>query len=317
MRKKALLVLLAAMTLTVASVGTAFAYEDNGDIASQSETEEHTHTWGEDVKVVDKEAVWEHKDAVYSEPEWVEPVYGEDKWVIDQEAVYQDKYELMTVCNNCYANGIIVQLKNNMIVGTGETWAEHALKNGCGSYGQHDILVGQELVTPEQGHWEKGDLISEGYWTDPVLVSPAEDILVSAEEFHYEHTCTVCGEIQNRDTGEVIQQGSLSGQPTEPVVPNDPNTPQDTPENNVTDDPNTPQTTPDNTPNTETNVTETSTSQNNTTTGNTTGAAAVNTSESKKSPKTGDGTGTMSLLTLVGGALTGGTALAFRKRLAK
>ena len=311
MKRKALLVLLAAMTLTVASVGTAFAYEDNGDVATQNETGEHTHTWGEDTWV-------KTADAVYSESEWVvtkeeqkiehEAVYGEDKWVVDIPA----KWEIHAIC---YACGYDYTANHDPSKDINDEVIEHISANidVCGQYGTMNVKVQDEV-----GHYEKGDLITpawtetipeEGYWTEPELITP--------EQGYWTHECTVCGEIQNRDTGEVIQQGALSGQPTEPVVPNDPNTPQDTPENNVTDDPNTPQTTPDNTPNTETNVTETSTSQNNTTTGNTTGAAAVNTSESKKSPKTGDGTGTMSLLTLVGGALTGGTALAFRKRLAK
>lgn len=335
MRKKALLVLLATMTLTLASVGTVFAYEDNGDVASQSETEEHTHTWGEDKYVVDKAAV-----------------APEQKWVVDKEAVYEqiwvgdvetvvvefEELEYMTgeykkllegvevtdwlqegafICRNC---GYEVRSADPDVVLEGKR--AHFRDDGftvCGNTNWTDWryhTVTGTKVSDVNGHYENGDIISEeeGHWEDVEGTG-------SPEIGHYEHTCTVCGEIQNRDTGEVIQQGALSGQPTEPVVPNDPNTPQDTPENNVTDDPNTPQTTPDNTPNTEPNVTEPSTSQgqgsNNTTTGNTTGAAAVNTSESKKSPKTGDGTGTMSLLTLVGGALTGGTALAFRKRLAK
>lgn len=308
------------MTLTLASVGTAFAYGNNGDIVGQSETKEHTHTWGADVKVVDKEAVWEHKDAVYSEPEWVEPVYGEDVWVVDQEAVYQDKYELMTVCNKCYANGIIVQLKNNMIVGTGETWAEHALKNGCGSYGQHDVLVGQELVTPEQGHWETGDLISEGYWTDPVLISPEEDILVSAEEFHYEHTCTVCGEIQNSETGEVIKEGTVPTDPdVDPSEPTDPDVDPSEPTNPT--DPVKPsdptETEKPETGDKENTTTEENTDKNTTTTDKKTDTETTTESSEGKAPKTGDVSSMIYLVTLAGSAVTGGTAFGLRRKFRK
>lgn len=60
MKRKMILVLLAAMTLTVGSVGTDFAATNNGGTEIQaSDTAEHTHTWGDAYYVKDADAVYD------------------------------------------------------------------------------------------------------------------------------------------------------------------------------------------------------------------------------------------------------------------
>ncbi len=60
MKRKMILVLLAAITLTVGSVGTVFAATNNGGTEIQaSDTAEHTHTWGDAYYVKDADAVYD------------------------------------------------------------------------------------------------------------------------------------------------------------------------------------------------------------------------------------------------------------------
>lgn len=305
MKKKTLLVLLATMTLTLASVGTVFAYGNNGDVVGQSETEEHVHTWGDPIKVVDKAEIW-------SESEWVEPVYGEDKWVVDKEAVYEPIVELHQRCNGC---GLDLTATYGGAENQDKYW-DHNFE--CGNPGFRDdwVTVGQKLIQEEQGHWEKGDLISEGYWTDPVLISP--------EEFHYEHTCTVCGEIQNSETGEVIEEGKLPtdpdvdpSEPTDPKDPSEPTNPTDPVKPSDPTETEKPET--DNKENTTTQEQENTDKKTDTETTTDKKADTETTAENTegKAPKTGDVSSMIYLATLAGSAVTGGTAFGLRRKFRK
>ena len=331
MKKKAILALIAAMTLSMASVGTVFAAVNNGGNGEVREKEEHIHTWGDPFYVKDADAVY---DTVYHEA-----VYSDPYWVVDVPEIT----EIHTVCYTCgynfslnygpdQINDVILQHAKN-----------HALNGESGAYGSKEVVVQEE-----QGHYEK-DLIQDA-WT--------EDILVTPELGHWAHTCSGCGETQNSETGEVIKPGTLPEEPTEPSEPTEPEQPTDpsqpsepsnpgtNPGDGETTDPTEPGDNTDNTDNpedtekpednqnpsedtekpednqnpsednqdTENNqdtVTGTKVEQENTDTTENTGE---NQETGRKSPKTGDPANLMYLVTLAGSALTGGTVLGFKRR---
>lgn len=234
MKQKMILALLAAMTLTVGSVGTVFAATNNGGAEVQtSEPEVHTHTWGAPVYVVDQEAV-----------------YGPSEWVIDKEAEYEqikvvdspawteEITENHTICYACEAAG------NTVIM---DGWGDEQIVNHMDeahggmpfSYGNRVIVI-DSIYHPEEFHYENGALISpeEGHWTEAPLITP--------EQGHWEHTCEGCGEIQNSETGEVIKPGTITtpenpGTET-PETPDTENPDTETPENPDTNTPTNPDT---------------------------------------------------------------------------
>lgn len=247
MKKRIVIALIATLTLTLGSFGTAFAMNSNpvielqkNEIFDQSEdSEEHVHTWGNPTYVIDQEAQ-------YGEPEWIvtKPAEYEQIWVVDKEAVYQDVYDWVYTCYACgektvdgkmpsdglditahvkkHSDELIEAL--NQYTGLFSEQDKYLDNYGfdfdwrqVGHYGGEGELVDRVLVSPEEGHYENGSAIispEEGYWSEAPLISP--------EKGHWEHTCTVCGEIQNRDTGEVIKPGILPEEPTDPSEPTDP-----------------------------------------------------------------------------------------------
>ena len=90
----------------------------------------------------------------------------------------------------------------------------------AGHWGSEGTLVDSELVSPEEFHYENGALISpeQGHYEEIPETG-------QTELGHWEHTCSVCGEIQNSDTGEVIKPGTLPEEPTEPTEPEQPTDP--------------------------------------------------------------------------------------------
>ena len=207
MKKRIVIALIATLTLTLGSFGTVFAMNSNPGIELQANqifkqggnTEEHTHTWGNAQYVVDKPAVYEQN--------WVvdkEAVYDEVK-VVDKEAWTEEITEIHTVCYNC---GLDYTAEGYTPEQLAEHVKQHMLNGESGQYGSREVVVDTiehpeefhmetVLISPEEGHYENGDLISP-------------------EEGHWEHTCTVCGEIQDRDTGEVIKPGTLPEEPENP-----------------------------------------------------------------------------------------------------
>ena len=258
MKRKVVLALIAALTLTVGSMGTVFAMNSsrNLEIQTYESTGNHTHTWGESVYVVDQEAVepdkvWVvDKEAVYEQIKVVDkPAEYEQVKVVDQEAWDEDVTEIHTVCYSCGLDFDAAGMTNAEVLAHAK---QHMLNGESGQYGSRPVVVDTihhdevfhyedgDLVSPEQYHYENGALISpeEGHWDEvPGTGSP--------ELGHWEHTCTECGEVQNRDTGEIIKPGI--------VVPDEPENPDtETPENPDTETPENPDTeTPEN-PDTET-----------------------------------------------------------------
>ena len=356
MKRKMILALLAAMTLTVGSVGTVFAATNNGGAEVQtSAPEQHTHTWGAPVYVVDQEAV-----------------YGPSEWIIDKEAEYEqikvvdspawteEITATHTVCYTCGLDFDAAGMSNADVLAHAKN---HVLNGESGDYGSKVVVV-DTIYHPEEFHYENGALISpeEGHWTEAPLITP--------EQGHWEHTCEGCGEIQNSETGEVIKPGTV----TTPENPGAEKPGTETPENPDTNTPTNPDTenpdteapvnpgtdtekpSGDNTQNptgdtekpigeneggqdqTDQNKEEnsqntaeetTATENKNTDTQDTVKGEEVtqvntqtettesNESTEKKSPKTGDPANFIYLATLAGSALTGGTAFGLRKKFKK
>ena len=354
MKRKMILALLAAMTLTVGSVGTVFAAVNNGGTEIQTtdpeEPEKHTHTWGDPYYVIDQEAKYEKVEVIDQEEKW--------DWVtnIITPAWDEEITEIHTVCFVCGLDFDAEGMSNEALLAH---MKDHALAGEGSGYGSKEVVV-------DTIHHEA---VTEDVWTKVQdKISHFEDKLISPEKGHWEHTCADCGEIQNSETGEVIKPGTLPENPDTDTPENpdtntpenpDTNTPEnpdtDTPENPDTNTPENPDTeTPENpdtdTPeNPDTNTPETpgestqtpeNDSQNQQTPEDTQAqgeetadtnknvvqgtevnqeASQPETSEdtAKKAPKTGDPTNFIYLATLAGSALTGGTAFGLKKKFKK
>lgn len=345
-----ILALLAAMTLTVGSVGTVFAATNNSGAEIQtSDTVEHTHTWGDAYYVKDADAVYDQVKVIDQEEKW--------DWVTNviSPAWDEEITEIHTVCFVCGLDFDAEGMSNEALLAH---MKDHALAGEGSGYGSKEVVV--DIIHHEE--------VTGDVWTKVQdEISHMEDVLVTPEQGHWEHTCTDCGEIQNRDTGEVIKPGTITPpenpgtdtpenpdieQPEDPgtetpenpdteqpenpdtETPESPNTEQpenpdtETPENPVTEQPENPDAeTPEN-PGQDTEIPEND-SQNQATTEDTQdtvkGTEVIQdntqpeTSETsaRKSPKTGDPANFIYLATLAGSALTGGTAFGLRKKFKK
>lgn len=176
MKKKLVVALLSALSLTVVGTGTVFATDKTLAIEIQKE-----HVHGDGCKwIIDKEA-WDetvHHEAVYEDKE---------VWVVDKEAwdeevcnPAKDVYELHYFCNGCQkdfgsnANGgydaVMAHNREQMLAGN----------TACGGWHDGQVLVeeGYDIIHhPEEGHYE----------TQKVLVKEAWDEIVHHEaEGHWE-----------------------------------------------------------------------------------------------------------------------------------
>ena len=151
MKKKFVVALVAAMSLTVAGTGTVFAMDKVSTVASEKE-----HVHGDNCEwIVDKEA-W---------TETVEhPEEGHYEEVVVQEAWDEEVTVIKNVCHNC---GYIITSQEDAVKHLKENYM-----NGCQSYGQkefteiihHEAVVEQQwkvdkpswtetVEHPEEGHW--------------------------------------------------------------------------------------------------------------------------------------------------------------------
>ena len=133
MKKKFVVALVAAMSLTVAGTGTVFAMDKVSTIASEKE-----HVHGDNCEwVVDKEAWTE---------EVVHPAETKQEWVVDKEAWTENILKYKCVCNGCHEE-----------FASDEEWAAHdkaAAMNGDFSHGSYTNVPYYETVEhPEEGHW--------------------------------------------------------------------------------------------------------------------------------------------------------------------
>ena len=146
MKKKFVVALIAAMSLTVAGTGTVFAMDKVSTIASEKE-----HVHGDNCEwVVDKEA-WDeviHHDEV-----------TEQKWVVDKEAWTETIAKYKCVCNGCHAE-----------FASDEEWIAHSKENAMnGDYnhmGYTNVPYYETVEHPEEGHYET--VVVKPSWTETV-----------------------------------------------------------------------------------------------------------------------------------------------------
>ena len=146
MKKKFVVALVAAMSLTVAGTGTVFAMDKVSTIASEKE-----HVHGDNCEwIVDKEAWTE---------EVVHPAETKQEWVVDKEAWTENILKYKCVCNGCQAE-----------FASDEEWAAHdkaAAMNGDFSHGSYTNVPYYETVEhPEEGHYET--VVVKPSWTETV-----------------------------------------------------------------------------------------------------------------------------------------------------
>ncbi len=230
----------------------------------------HEHTWGSPYYVVDKEAEYEWVTVVDT-PEHT--VYGAQLYTEQPDGTW-------------LGNGEIYWFENGFTI---EDFQE-ILKDMIKNEGYIGNYVNVEKTVPAVTHEEYQE--------------------VSPEEGHNEYKCTVCGEIQNSDTGEVIKPGTL---PEEPTNPSEPTTPSESDNPSEVTNPTGTENTDYNTQDTENNGQD---SDNATQAVDNTEQDNTETSESK-APQTGDTASLISLATLAGSVVTGGTAISLRRKFKK
>ena len=141
MKKKFVVALVAAMSLTVAGTGTVFAMDKVSAIASEKE-----HVHGDNCEwVVDKEA-WDEEVVVVDKPAWDEevevPEQGHYETVVVKPAWDEEVTEILDVCHNC-----------GHIVTSPEDWIAHSKQNiNCSSYGSKEVthIIHHEAVTEQK-----------------------------------------------------------------------------------------------------------------------------------------------------------------------
>ncbi len=141
MKKKFVVALVAAMSLTVAGTGTVFAMDKVSTVASEKE-----HVHGDNCEwVVDKEA-WDEEVVVVDKPAWDEevevPEQGHYETVVVKPAWDEEVTEILDVCHNC-----------GHIVTSPEDWIAHSKQNiNCSSYGSKEVthIIHHEAVTEQK-----------------------------------------------------------------------------------------------------------------------------------------------------------------------
>ncbi|MCZ7693100.1 LPXTG cell wall anchor domain-containing protein [Mediterraneibacter gnavus] len=142
MKKKFVVALVAAMSLTVVGTGTVFAMDKVSTIASEKE-----HVHGDNCEwVVDKEA-WDEEVVVVDKPAWDEevevPEQGHYETVVVKPAWDEEVHRIGTFCHNC-----------GFEIHSIDEWIAHSeASNGqCMSYGNKEVteIIHHEAVTEQK-----------------------------------------------------------------------------------------------------------------------------------------------------------------------
>ena len=142
MKKKFVVALVAAMSLTVAGTGTVFAMDKVSTIASEKE-----HVHGDNCEwIVDKEA-WDEEVVVVDKPAWDEevevPEQGHYETVVIKPAWDEEVTRIGTFCHNC-----------GFEIHSIDEWIAHSeASNGqCMSYGDKEVteIIHHEAVTEQK-----------------------------------------------------------------------------------------------------------------------------------------------------------------------
>ena len=179
MKKKFVVALVAAMSLTIAGTGTVFAMDKVSTIASEKE-----HVHGDNCEwVVDKEA-WD--ETVHHPAEYKTVHHPAEYDTIHHPAEYdtihhpeEGHYEIRTICHNCGAD----------ITGHASEHLEQNFENGCLSYGDKEVWIVDKAAWDEQvlikDAWDEQVLVKDA-WDEQVLVKEAWDEIVHhPEEGHW------------------------------------------------------------------------------------------------------------------------------------
>lgn len=281
MKKKFVVALVAAMSLTAAGTGTVFAMDKVSTIASEKE-----HVHGDNCEwVVDKEA-------------WDETVHHPAEYdTIHHPAEYDTIHhpeeghnEVVNVCHNC-----------GKIFRAGEDPMAHItdpenMMNGCTSYGNKEVWIVDKEAWDEQvlikDAWDEQVLVKDA-WDEQVLVKDAWDEIVNhPEEGHW-----VCNGEPQKPEQKPENPDQKPEQPENPdQKPEQPENPDvETPETPEAENPETPEQKPEAPTTPEANKENVQTQ-------------ATETKKEGASPKTGD---TTSALPVAGAGLASlGVALA-------
>ena len=142
MKKKFVVALVAAMSLTVAGTGTVFAMDKVSTVASEKE-----HVHGDNCEwIVDKEA-WDEEVVVVDKPAWDEevevPEQGHYETVVVKPAWDEEVHRIGTFCHNC-----------GFEIHSIDEWIAHSkASNGqCMSYGDKEVteIIHHEAVTEQK-----------------------------------------------------------------------------------------------------------------------------------------------------------------------
>ena len=196
MKKKFVVALVAAMSLTVAGTGTVFAMDKVSTIASEKE-----HVHGDNCEwVVDKEAWTE---------EVVHPAETKQEWVVDKPAWTEEVVRMANFCNTC-----------GFEIHSMDEWIAHSEASNGQCMGYHSEQVTEKIEHPEEGHYET--VVVKPSWTETVE---------HPEEGHYE---TVVVKPSWTETVEHPEEGHwvCNGEPQEPEQkPENPDQKPEQPEN--------------------------------------------------------------------------------------
>ena len=142
MKKKFVVALIAAMSLTVAGTGTVFAMDKVSTIASEKE-----HVHGDNCEwVVDKEAWTE---------EVVHPAETKQEWVVDKPAWTEEVVRMANFCNTC-----------GFEIHSMDEWIAHSEASNGQCMGYHSEQVTEKIEHPEEGHYET--VVVKPSWTETV-----------------------------------------------------------------------------------------------------------------------------------------------------
>ena len=142
MKKKFVVALVAAMSLTVAGTGTVFAMDKVSTVASEKE-----HVHGDNCEwIVDKEA-WDEEVVIVDKPAWDEevevPEQGHYETVVVKPAWDEEVHRIGTFCHNC-----------GFEIHSIDEWIAHSeASNGqCMSYGDKEVteIIHHEAVVEQQ-----------------------------------------------------------------------------------------------------------------------------------------------------------------------
>ena len=367
MKRKLIIALAAAMTITLGSVGVVSADDTNfAPFIPVKETPIRdgfvwivdTPAWTEEIKhpaetedkwVVDKPAEYEQVWVVDKEA-WDEVIHHEAEYkTVHHEAEYkhhdavydtvhhpeEGHYEIRTICNTCgmdisgWAVKHLQESKFCMGYGDREIWivdkaawdeqvlVKEAWDELIKEAWDEQVLVkeawDETVHHEEEGHYEKGDLISpeEGHY-ETVVVKPAwTEKVEHPEEGHWEPIP------ENPDEQEPETPQNPDEQ--EPETPQNPDEQEpETPQNSDEQNPETPDNNQNNNENNNQNENNSQNNNENTSQNNNSSETSNSQDDStgKQPPKTGDPTSFASLYALAGSALAGigAVKLKFRKR---